>query len=332
MLQFLQTGKALYVLGAICVLGMISKLVTSSLYKRLIKETGNMALTKNKNLRALKQKTENQFLVSHGFRNASVYIEKQLYSFRFLKVSLESWDNLSVQAMLLCFLLGGAAAFGAYWYRCDPYYIVLYGAVGILSGIFLALIDNSTNIDAKRQQLADTLVDYVENSPHFYRNVENLPTEMEKRGKIASSPLRARVRTEDRKGIRNVGDLLAGEQTVVADEKDDGTKRVGRFSVLPKKKEKAKDPEAQEGRKNADEIRSGTEVMPHEGGDAPEGDELAKSIEHLRMSLEQIAAGRETNRQAMLRQPEKTKTERLKKEFNQEDLKLIGELLQEYLT
>ena len=53
MLQFLQTGRMLYVLGAICLLGIISKLVTSSLYKRLIKETGNMALTKNKNFKAV---------------------------------------------------------------------------------------------------------------------------------------------------------------------------------------------------------------------------------------------------------------------------------------
>ena len=58
MLQFLQTGKVLYVLAAVCALGIISKLVTGNLYKRLIKETGNMALTKNRNLRALKQKTE----------------------------------------------------------------------------------------------------------------------------------------------------------------------------------------------------------------------------------------------------------------------------------
>ena len=65
MLQFLQTGKVLYVLAAVCALGIISKLVTGNLYKRLIKETGNMALTKNRNLRALKQKTENMFLLSH---------------------------------------------------------------------------------------------------------------------------------------------------------------------------------------------------------------------------------------------------------------------------
>ena len=52
MLEFLQTGRMLYVLAAICALGTLSTLVTGSLYKRLIKETGNMALTKDKNLKA----------------------------------------------------------------------------------------------------------------------------------------------------------------------------------------------------------------------------------------------------------------------------------------
>ena len=121
MLEFLQTGKALYVLAAVCGMGVLSKLMTSSLYKRLIRETGNIALTKNKNLRLLKQRTEGMFLLSHGIRNAGAYIEKQLYGFRFMKISLDVWENVSVQAMLLCFLLGGIAAFGAYWYRCDSY-------------------------------------------------------------------------------------------------------------------------------------------------------------------------------------------------------------------
>ena len=125
MLEFLQTGRMLYVLAVICALGTLSKLVTGSLYKRLIKETGNMALTKDKNLKALKQRMENIFLINHGIRNVNAYIEKQLYGFRFLHMSLDGWDNLSVQAMILCFMAGGAAAFGAYWYRCDNYCIVL---------------------------------------------------------------------------------------------------------------------------------------------------------------------------------------------------------------
>ena len=58
MLEFLASGKALSVLAAIGVIGIVSKLITRSLYKRLLKETDNMAMTKNKNLKALKQKLE----------------------------------------------------------------------------------------------------------------------------------------------------------------------------------------------------------------------------------------------------------------------------------
>ena len=94
MLEFLQTGRMLYVLAAICALGTLSTLVTGSLYKRLIKETGNMALTKDKNLKALKQRMENVFLINHGIRNVNAYIEKQLYGFRFMHMSLDGWDNL----------------------------------------------------------------------------------------------------------------------------------------------------------------------------------------------------------------------------------------------
>ena len=93
MLEFLQTGRMLYVLAAICALGTLSKLATGSLYKRLIKETGNMALTKDKNLKTLKQRMENVFLINHGIRNVNAYIEKQLYGFRFLHVSLDGWGQ-----------------------------------------------------------------------------------------------------------------------------------------------------------------------------------------------------------------------------------------------
>ena len=52
MMSFLQTGKALYVLAAICLAGIFTRLAAGSFYKRLIKESTNLALTKNKCLRA----------------------------------------------------------------------------------------------------------------------------------------------------------------------------------------------------------------------------------------------------------------------------------------
>ncbi len=54
MMSFLQTGKALYVLAVICFGGIFVRLAAGSFYKKLIKESANMALTKNRYLRNLK--------------------------------------------------------------------------------------------------------------------------------------------------------------------------------------------------------------------------------------------------------------------------------------
>ena len=305
MLEFLQTGKALYVLLAACGLGVFSKLVTSSLYKRLIKETGNMALTKNKNLRSLKQKTENMFLVSQGIRNVNAYIEKQIYGFRFMNLSLDVWENVSMQAMILCFLIGGLAAFGAYWYRCDSYYIVLYGTIGILSGLFLVLVDNGVNASLKRQQLMDTLVDYVENSPHFHKPGGKLQEsfDVDKRAVAAveKEPMKA-----DKKSSEAKHPLLTRKKATKA---------------LVRKPEVVRNEAVQT-------------IQKPESGLSRNEEQLAKSIDSLKQSLEQIAASRERERRDLqvVKSPELEKTERPRKELSEADLKFLGELLQEYLT
>ncbi|MBQ5868524.1 MAG: hypothetical protein IIW68_04280 [Lachnospiraceae bacterium] len=324
MLQFLQTGKVLYVLAAVCGLGVLSKLVTSSLYKRMIKETGNMALTKNKNLRSFRQRTENMLMLSNGIRNTNVYIEKQLYNFRFMNLSLDGWDNVAVQAMILCFLIGGIAAFGAYWYRCDSYYIVLYGTMGILTGLFMVLVDNSVNVSLKRQQLMDCLTDYVDNTPHFFRSVDKSANAdgAERRGKTVAESSKFRLREMGNKNLKVVDETAVGNT--------EGTSERKRFPGLKRKKGKAEAAIGGIGNKSA--VKSVQEV----GQELTHEEELRKSIDGLKQSLEQIAASREVTRADMKtanqKEQENGGTERVRREFSQEDLKFLGELLQEYLT
>lgn len=324
MLQFLQTGKVLYVLAAVCGLGVLSKLVTSSLYKRMIKETGNMALTKNKNLRSFRQRTENMLMLSNGIRNTNVYIEKQLYSFRFMNLSLDGWDNIAVQAMILCFLIGGIAAFGAYWYRCDSYYIVLYGTMGILTGLFMVLVDNSVNVSLKRQQLMDCLTDYVDNTPHFFRSVDKSANAdgAERRGKTVAESSKFRLREMGNKSLKVVDETAVGQ----VEEKKEHRK----FPSLSRKKGKVGIAVGNNG------IEKNRKSMPTEGPELTHEEELRKSIDGLRQSLEQIAASREQAGRAVNVNTsinrDANESVRTKRELNEEDLKIIGELLQEYLN
>lgn len=127
-------GKGIVCAGTICLAGVFSRLMAGSFYKGLIKESTNLALTKNKYLRNLKQSAEDTYRINQGMNNTRVYLERQIYGLRMLGLSVRGLDNLSGQLTLLCFLAGGGAAFLSYWYRSDNYYIVLYGTVGILAG------------------------------------------------------------------------------------------------------------------------------------------------------------------------------------------------------
>lgn len=95
--------------------------------------------------------------------NTRVYLERQIYSLRFMGISLQGFENLGGQLTLLCFLAGGAAAFLSYWNRSDNYYIVLYGVMGIFGGMATVFVDYGVNLEAKRQHLLTCLQDHVEN-------------------------------------------------------------------------------------------------------------------------------------------------------------------------
>ena len=93
MLEFLQTGKALSVLAAIGMIGFVSKLITRSLYKRLLKETDNMAMTRNKNLQNLKQRLENTCRLGQNIVNTQAYLDKQIDGFSFFAGCVERRVN-----------------------------------------------------------------------------------------------------------------------------------------------------------------------------------------------------------------------------------------------
>ena len=293
MLQFLETGKALYVLTAFCLLGLVSRFLARSFYKRLIKETDNMTLTKNRYLRELKQKAENTYRLNQGIHNTQAYLEKQLYGYRFAGISLNGWTSFSSQMTLLCFLAGGVAAFGSYWFRCDNYYIVLYGSAGILMGLFTMLVDYGVNLGEKRQQLLASLQDYMENSL-FNR----LSREMAPQPSMAEEEPRETARSGSRDTIRSISRAERAERTAAAKEPE--------AAPQPAKRERAS-------------RTSRKELAPQQ---EPEVVNSRRDIDYLKRSLEQIAVSREKNRS----------DGDWVKGLTPEEMQLVGDILKEYLA
>lgn len=352
MLEFLQTGKALSVLAAIGVIGIVSKLITRSLYKRLLKETDNMAMTKNKNLKLLKQKLENAYRLNQNIVNTQAYLDKQLYGFKFMHISLDTWNNLSLQMIILGLLAGGAGSFMSYWYRLDSYYIVLYASVGALSGLFLAFMDSSFHISQKQQKLETVLLEYVDNSVFVRAARENTGRDLAAAARIPSvSQERERLTRENeiRDGLvreeeprrlptRNIKsrnskaeDLLRTVRNMKEEEERSET-NISSGSDRPSFDRSLSDKGKVSGggrdgggflRKREGDRREEGTAFGSGGGEGCDADStIRRDIDYLKHSLDQIAASKEKGRD------EKDWT----KNLNGEELKVIGEFMRQYFT
>ena len=80
----------------------------------------------------------------------------------------------------------------SYWYRSDNYYIVLYGTLGILSGMLTMLVDYGVNLESKRQQLLTGLQDYMENVmwPRMEREAAGGPAVTQEEERRETLPVR----------------------------------------------------------------------------------------------------------------------------------------------
>lgn len=346
MLELLETGRALYVLAGICLLGIFTRLMTKNLYKRLLKECANLSAAKNKGLKELKRRAEDTYRMNQGLRDSGAWLEHQLCELRFRGMTLNGWGNLSMQLTWLCLLAGGAGAFAAYWYRLDTFYIVMYGGGAVLLSMLMMFFDSGA-VGGRREQLTAALQDYLENvlCPRLARNLpledsENENESVRSKGRVfgrQSNAGRGNILERDNGNERGgSAERAAGavrsefaertqetaERTAQAD--GDGTPQRGVFSARSGTRSGAAAESGGNGgngkRQQARSGRRETAAAAAENVQNPEG---IRDIDYLKRSLEQIAASRERNRGV---------NENWLKELSPEEVKLIGDILKEYLV
>ena len=302
MLQLLETGRALYALAALCVLGILTRMITRHAYKRLLKESKDLSLTKNKSLKELRQRAENTYRVNQGLVDSGAWLEHQLYEFRTMGIRLSAWSGMSVRWTWLCLLLGGAAAFFSYWYRLDTYYVVLYGGGAVLMAMLTMLFDGGIAGDLK-EQLLISLQDQIDNvvGPKMARNLSMENGRTEGMG--------------DRGALRNVSRLVdrAGRMGRVEPE-DDEEQQTARTA-------QAASGGRRENRRNGNRVSAAVKTA----APAPEtpAKESIRDADFIKRGLEQMAASREENRGS---------DENWIRDLKPEEVELIGDILKQYLA
>lgn len=164
MIQYIYNDNILiYAFAALCGLGIIVRFILDMVYIYLVKESDKLGNTNNKFLKHMKLRFETCYKLNIGVNNVDTFVDKNLTKYKFCGFLLSTWENFSGQVLYLSFLIVPISAIFGVVFEISQQQILYTGAVGILVGSILILVDKSINLSVKKQTVRLNILDYLEN-------------------------------------------------------------------------------------------------------------------------------------------------------------------------
>lgn len=152
-----------YVMGAIGVLGLISKFIANVTLKRLVKAASNMNKSTHGLMRLVRAKFEHACMVSDKVQNVEAFVDKYLYEYRVMGIRLHTWQQLEKQWVWIAGIfavLGTAFQYNMYGMS---ELVFRYGAIGAAEMTALFLLHISTDERHRLSAARTYMIDYLEN-------------------------------------------------------------------------------------------------------------------------------------------------------------------------
>ena len=158
------------------------RLFLGILYGKLLRDTENMAVTKNAALKQCKTKFIKCFQLNGGVSNVPVFVDKFLNRLSIGPFYFEELYHFSGQSMLLGIVLAGfgicrTLAAGRGWMQAIPFYFACF------VGLYLYFsVSAAVDVPEKKRILKVNLVDYLEN--HLASRIGLTQEDMERLGYV----------------------------------------------------------------------------------------------------------------------------------------------------
>lgn len=156
----------LYFIAGLLLWGIISEFLVALRYRKLIKESENMGLTKLKLFKQMKLKFENSYRLHMGM-NTSIFIDKYMFKNKFLGINLFSWNRMPLEIFMLASVLSVSAMIVGYYANLKAELLLKYPVICIVGGILLCMVWQAVDVDCKMDIVKTNIMDYLENSLAF---------------------------------------------------------------------------------------------------------------------------------------------------------------------
>lgn len=160
---FLESYLGLAILAVIAGICVCVKAMTAGRYRRIARQMERMDTTKDKTVRKWRLQFEELSSVRNGVANVAVLLRTVPAEVPALRHNTAKVERAAHAGIWLTLLLGMVMAFGAYWYRLDYRYMILYASAGVVfagAAILSALL---VDVASREDQALVALQNYLEN-------------------------------------------------------------------------------------------------------------------------------------------------------------------------
>ena len=161
--KFLDRQMLGYVFLAVCAIVLLQKISVTLLYRSLKKQTDQLPSANKRWIKQLRLKFENTYRVNRGTPDVGVFVDRQVEKMRFFRVGLHRMNTFYRKAQLICILLGGASYLLGSWAGMTLRECTEFFAMGIVSAVFLQLVDNLSGNAHSMEVVRLNLTDYLSN-------------------------------------------------------------------------------------------------------------------------------------------------------------------------
>lgn len=153
-----------YVIAGLCVFGVLTKLLLQGKLHRLLKASEDMASTKERQMRTIRNHYENNLNMDIQINHIGAFVEKYISKLKYGGIPIRIWDSLTLEMAMLTVAAGGLGIINTLYRGYDEIVIVEILVATILGSVILLTVENIFRLEDAYDRLSANVEDYLDNN------------------------------------------------------------------------------------------------------------------------------------------------------------------------
>lgn len=206
MRSFLERYDVLFLMTAVGMVTILMKCISAWMYQRLIQDAGKMATTENGWIRSMIVKFEAYYKLKLPVKNVEYFVEKYLYEYNFLGISMMTWENMGLYGSVVVGTMYVFSMLSGMYYQITVRQQLIYATVTLILLGMIGSAEFFLQIHRKDRILRIHLLEYMENT--LRSRMENEYLHPEEREAYQREYFEEPVKAEQEKKIEDIQELL----------------------------------------------------------------------------------------------------------------------------